>query len=130
MTRRLSMKKVSVLLMIAAVLAFGAFVGCSSGDGDEAATGYTETVDKAEDVAAKAEETAVDLASFDNPEEGVCPVCKMKVEAAYVEVAEIDEKKYACCSARCVAMLIETPDKYLTADATGHEGHGHDGHDH
>jgi hypothetical protein len=124
------MKKVSVLFMIAAVFAFGSFIGCSSGDGDEAATGYTETVDKAEDVAAKAEEKAVDLASFDNPEVGVCPVCKMKVEAAYVEVAEVDDKKIACCSARCVAMVTESPDKYLAADATGHEGHDHDGHNH
>ena len=124
------MKKVSILLVIAAVVVLGALVGCSSGDGDEATTGYNEAVDKTEDVAKKAEERAVDLASFDNPEEGICPVCKMNVEAAYVEVATVGDKKYACCSARCVSMLQDAPDKYLTADATGHEGHDHDGHNH
>lgn len=120
------MKSFVVLsLVIALVLAVGVFVGCSSSETEETATAYTGTVDKAKDVAAQAEEAAVDVAAFANPEKGVCPVCKMNVEAAYVEIAKVDEKEYACCSERCVAMLQETPDKYLMAEATGHEGHNH-----
>lgn len=116
---------VAISLVVALVIAVGVFVGCSSSETEEAATAAKGTVDKAKEVAATAEEQAVDLASFDNHEEGVCPVCKMNVEAAYVEVAKVEEKKYACCSERCVAMLQEAPDKYLTAEATGHEGHNH-----
>ncbi len=116
---------VTLSLMVALVIAVGVFVGCSSSETEEAATAAQGTVDKAKEVAATAEEKVVDLASFDNPKVGVCPVCKMNVEAAYVEIAKVDEKEYACCSERCVAMLQETPDKYLMAEATGHEGHNH-----
>ena len=116
---------VTLSLVIALALAVGLFVGCSKSETEDAATAAKETVDKAKEVAATADEKAVDLASFDNPKKGICPVCAMNVEAAYVEVAEIDEKKYACCSERCVAMVKENPDKYLHASADGHEGHNH-----
>lgn len=115
----------TVSLVVALALAVGVFVGCSGSETEEAATAAKGTVDKAKEVAATADEKAVDLASFDNPKKGVCPVCVMNVEAAYVETAEIEDKKYACCSASCVAKLTETPDKYLAHEHDPHEGHNH-----
>jgi len=114
---------ISTLLVILVIAALGVFLGCGSSE-EKAETQATAEETGAEATTA-AEETAVDLASFDNPKEGICPVCKMKVEAGYVEVANITEKKYACCSAGCVAALTEDPDKYLMAEADAHEGHDH-----
>ena len=107
------------------VLAVGLFVGCSSDGGEEAATTEeavaTEEPAVAED---QAKEVAEALLAYANPKTGMCPVCDMKVEVAQIKEAKIEDKKYACCSASCVAKLTEDPDKYLVAK-TGHEGHGH-----
>ena len=113
-----------VLLVLVTAIAVGVFVGCSSDDTDKAETATAET----QETMAEATEAAVDFAAYANPKEGVCPACGMKVNAEHIKVAKIDDKEYACCSAGCVAMIIEDPAKYLAADAaetTGHEGHNH-----
>lgn len=110
---------VGALFVFLVVVAVGVFTGC----GSEKAEDTQATTEEA--AAETAGEAAVDLASFDNPKEGICPVCAMKVEKGYIEVATITDKKYACCSAGCVATLAENPDKYLTAAEEGHEGHNH-----
>ena len=114
---------VSTLFLILVIAAVGVFLGCSSSE--EKADTQATTEETAAEATATAEETAVDLASFDNPKEGICPECKMKVEKGYIEVASVTDKKYACCSAGCVAALTEDPDKYLMAEGDGHEGHDH-----
>jgi YHS domain-containing protein len=71
---------------------------------------------------------AADWSAYSNPKAGVCPVCQMTLNPAYVEEVTIEGKKYACCSARCVATLSESPDEYLSAAASTedtHEGHDH-----
>ena len=117
-----------VMLVLVTAVAFGVFVGCSSSETDKTETATTETQETMAEATETAAETAVDLAAYDNPKEGVCPACGMKISAEHLEVVKINDKEYACCSAGCVAMLTENPDKYLAADAaepTGHEGHDH-----
>ena len=97
------------MLVLVTAIAVGVFVGCSSSETDKTETATTET----QETMAEATETAVDFASYANPKEGVCPACGMKVSAEHLEVAKIGEKEYACCSAGCVAMITEDPDKYL-----------------
>lgn len=69
------------------------------------------------------QETVDWTAAYDNPKPGIDPVCGMTVEREYVEVATIGDKKYACCSAGCVAMLTANPDKFLKGDASTESPH-------
>jgi len=69
------------------------------------------------------QETADWTAAYDNPKPGIDPVCGMTLEREYVEVATIGDKKYACCSAGCVAMLTANPEKYLKVDASTESPH-------
>ncbi|UCH85056.1 MAG: hypothetical protein JSW50_05035 [Candidatus Latescibacterota bacterium] len=114
-----------ILVIAVFVMTMGVYLGCSKEktDAETAAEEVTEDTQAAAETPAK--ETGAELAAYANPEVGVCPVCKMKVEAGYIEVAAVDDKKYACCSAGCVAELAKAPDKYLTAAEEGHEGHDH-----
>ncbi len=126
--RNLLKRGAPVLLVIVTAIAVGVFVGCSSSETDKTETATTETQETMAEATETATETAVDFASYANPKEGVCPACGMKVSAEHLKVAKINDKEYACCSAGCVAMITEDPDKYLAADAsepTGHEGHNH-----
>jgi YHS domain-containing protein len=115
---------VGALLLILVVAALGVFVGCSSEKAEDTQATTETAAEETQAATETAAEEAVELASFDNPKEGICPVCTMKVEKGYIEVANVTEKKYACCSAGCVAALTENPDKYLAAK-DGHEGHNH-----
>jgi YHS domain-containing protein len=86
------------------------------------ATPGTEETQPAEE-SQSTQETTDWTAAYDNPKPGIDPVCGMTVEREYVEVATIGDKKYACCSAGCVAMLTADPDKYLKGDAATESPH-------
>ena len=120
----------TVMLLVVSVAVTGVLLGCGSKEtaetettSDQMATQETHETQDAGQPATEAVDEA--LAAYDNPQPGICPVCKMRVEKGYVEVASVGEHEYACCSDRCVAMLAENPDKYLTAEEEGHEGHAH-----
>ena len=124
-----------ILAAVVMVLALAALAGCGSKEKAETpATEKASTSTESQGAYSErktetSQETqqAVDWSAYSNPKAGVCPVCQMNLEPAYVEVATIAEKKYACCSSRCVAMLSENPDQYLSAAASAesHEGHTH-----
>jgi YHS domain-containing protein len=132
-----------ILAALAIVLAVAVLAGCGSKEkatpstetsgspATEKATASTESqgaYSEQKTEAAPETQQAVDWSAYSNPKAGVCPVCQMNLEPAYVEVATIAEKKYACCSSRCVAMLSQNPDQYLSAAASAeesHEGHTH-----
>jgi YHS domain-containing protein len=121
------------VLLVVAVIALA--MGCGSKEkaestaGEKAAAGGEAKSSYGEQKAATSEETktAVDWSAYSNPKAGVCPVCQMDLEPAYVTEMTIAEKKYALCSSRCATMLSENPDQYLSAAASteSHEGHTH-----
>lgn len=49
--------------------------------------------------------------TFDNPEMGLCPVCRENVN--YESFASIERKKYALCSDECAQKLQANPHDYL-----------------
>ena len=125
-----------ILAAVVIIMALAALAGCGSKEKAEStATEKMTTSSEQPDVAGQqkteaAPETqqAVDWSAYSNPKPGVDPVCQMNLEPGYVEVATIEGKKYACCSSRCVAMLSQNPDQYLSAAASAeesHEGHTH-----
>ena len=125
-----TLRGLAVGVLAVSLIAVGVLLGCSSKETaddqtttDQAATENMQEMDHS--ATGTAETVSEDLAAYDNPEVGIDPVCGMKVEPGYIEVATIGDKKYACCSASCAAKLMENPDKYLTASAEGHEGHDH-----
>ncbi|UCG51854.1 MAG: hypothetical protein JSW58_17085 [Candidatus Latescibacterota bacterium] len=116
----------SIVVVGVIALAFGVLFGCSAKE--EAEPQATEETGEAQTEQAEqpAEAAEAEVVAYDNPKEGICPVCQMKVEEGHIEVAKIDDKNYACCSARCVTMLTENPVQYLTQEEeAGHEGHQH-----
>jgi hypothetical protein len=118
--------RVATIFIIAiVVMTFGIYMGCSKEAADTETAAETDVEETKDAVETAAEEAEVDLAAFNNPKEGICPVCQMKVEKGYIEVASVTDKKYACCSAGCVTALTEDPDKYLKVAEEGHEGHNH-----
>ena len=133
------MKKFNVYLLAAVLLiaALAVMAGCggSKEKAESTATEKMTTSSEQPDAAGQqktetAPETqpAADWSAYANPKPGVDPVCQMTLDPAYVEVATIEGKKYACCSARCVSMLEQNPDQYLSAAASAeesHEGHTH-----
>lgn len=134
--RKLKYTGVNIVAALLLIVALAVMVGCGSKEkaestATEKATTSAEsqsTAGEQKTEAAPETQQAVDWSAYSNPKAGVCPVCQMNLEPAYVEVATIAEKKYACCSSRCVAMLSQNPDQYLSAAASAeesHEGHGH-----
>jgi YHS domain-containing protein len=130
------MRKLSVNLPAAVFLvaAIALVAGCggskekSESTATEKMTATTEAHGGAGEQESQATQQAVDWSAYSNPKAGVCPVCQMNLEPAYVTEVTIAEKKYACCSSRCVNMLSENPDQYLSAAASteeSHEGHTH-----
>ncbi len=120
---------VAISILILSIIVFGVFLGCGSketADTEATADHSMQTMDKpAAETTEAAEATGEDLAAYDNPKVGICPVCQMTLEEGYIEVASIGDKKYACCSAGCVAALTQDPDTYLMTSDKGHEGHSH-----
>jgi YHS domain-containing protein len=132
-----------ILAAVVIILALAALASCGSKEKTESAAQKSEApaTDKTmagtesqgvsgEQKTETAPETqpAADWSAYSNPKPGVDPVCQMNLEPGYVEVATIEGKKYACCSARCVSMLEQNPDQYLSAAASAegsHEGHTH-----
>jgi YHS domain-containing protein len=119
----------TVLIVVVGLVAlvFGGLLGCSAKEEAEPQATEEQTEEMGEAQTDQGEPSGeageVEVVAFDNPEKGVCPVCHMEVEAGQIEVAMVEDKKYACCSDRCATMLTDDPDHYLTA--TGHEGHQH-----
>jgi len=126
-----------ILAAVVIIMALAALAGCGSKEKTESATQKSEApaADKtmagteSQGVAGEQKtQPAADWSEYSNPKPGVDPVCQMNLEPGYVEVATIEGKKYACCSARCVSMLEQNPDQYLSAAAStedSHEGHTH-----
>lgn len=126
-------------LFIAALFAFAA---CSSG-GDNASSeqerssgqevaqadehaghdhGTAEGMEAEDDTGHAHDADAAHMA-YANPEEGVDPVCGMKIGSTPV-VAEYAEKSYAFCSAACAETFEKDPESVLAAATKGeHEGH-------
>ena len=131
--RELRYTGVNTVIAFVVVAALAVMVGCGSKEkaetpATEKATTSTESQGAySEQKTETSQETqqAVDWSAYSNPKAGVCPVCQMNLEPAYIEVATIAEKKYACCSSRCVAMLSENPDQYLSAAASAESPEGH-----
>ncbi len=133
------MKKLSVNLLAAVLLiaALAVVAGCggSKEKAESTATEKMTTSAESKDVAGEQKtetapqtQQAVDWSAYANPKPGVDPVCQMILEPAYVTETTIAGKKYALCSSRCVTMLTENPDQYLSAAASAeesHEGHTH-----
>lgn len=126
---------VRILLASVILLVFALYLGCGSKETAETPA-TQETAAQAPPAAGDqqtpspqtAPGTADWAAAYDNPKLGICPVCKMSVQQDHAQVASIGEKTYACCSENCAKMLAESPDKYLTEEASekdSHEGHGH-----
>jgi hypothetical protein len=134
MTRVIIERGKSVLAALVIVAAMAAYIGCASSQKadstkkEEPATGTTPetttdttsqgTYGQKSGQGALETAQAADWSAYSNPKPGICPVCQMALERAYIEEVTIAEKKYACCSARCVALLSDSPDQYLTAAAS------------
>ncbi len=141
MTRVIIERGKSVLAALVIVAAMAVYIGCGSSQKtdptkkEEPASGTMR--DSTADTISQGtyggrmgkgtQETAqaADWSAFSNPKPGICPVCQMALERAYVEEVTIAENKYACCSARCVALLSESPDQYLSAAASVEQSHEH-----
>jgi YHS domain-containing protein len=74
-------------------------------------TTHGKTVQKARDA----------VAALSNPKVGVDPVCNMAIDEDAV-IVTIDGKEYGFCSKKCADTAEANPEKYLIAEATGHEG--------
>jgi len=107
-------------IVFALVLVLSFSVGCGSKDDSdtetttEMQTTHGRTVQKARDV----------VAELSNPKVGIDPVCNMAIDEDAVVVA-INGKEYGFCSQKCADTAAADPEKYLVAEATGHEGHNH-----
>lgn len=78
---------------------------------------------EAEDHTGHAHDADAAHMAYANPQEGVDPVCGMKVGATPV-VAEYAEKSYAFCSAGCAETFKKDPEAVLAAATKGdHQGH-------
>jgi YHS domain-containing protein len=108
-------------LLIGLLVLLIAVVGCSSGDKTDVETATETAKETAGETAASVEETADKvvedakdlLASLANPEPGIDPVCKMKIDGSLA--VEIDGKKYGFCSDGCAEKFKADPAKYLVA---------------
>ena len=104
-------------LLVGLLVLLIAVVGCSSGDKadvETAAETAKETAESVGEVADKVVEDVKDaVASLANPEPGIDPVCKMKIDGSLA--VEIDGKKYGFCSEKCAEMFKADPAKYLIA---------------
>jgi YHS domain-containing protein len=126
-----------MLAAVVIIMALAALAGCGSKEKTESATQKSEgpATDKtmagteSQGVAGEQKtQPAADWSAYANPKPGVDPVCQMILEPGYVTETTIAGKKYALCSSRCVNMLLENPDQYLSAAASAeesHEGHTH-----
>ena len=107
-----------ILFALALILSFS--VGCGSKDDSdtqtttEMQTTHGKTVQKARDT----------VASLSNPKVATDPVCGMAIDEDAV-IVTIEGKEYGFCSKKCADMAEANPEKYLVAEATGHEGHNH-----
>jgi hypothetical protein len=131
MTRVIIERGKGVLAALVIVTAMAAYIGCASNEksestkteGTAADTRSQSTYGEPMSQATPDTAQAADWSAYSNPKPGFCPVCQMVLTPAYVEEVTIAEKKYACCSARCVAMLSQNPDQYLSAAASLEESH-------
>ena len=104
-------------LLVGLLVLLIAAVGCSSGDKADMETATEMAKEKVEPAGEAADEAVQDvkdaLASLANPEPGIDPVCKMKIDGSMV--VEVDGKKYGFCSEKCAEMFKADPAKYLVA---------------